>query len=108
MGQCFEGVPPPYDRKKLMVIPSALRVLRLKHGRRFCSLGRLGHEVGWKHQDIVAALEAKRKVKGEAFYKGKLEVAKARSECMKNAKVAKQIAPYRPSSSRTDTSNTGH
>merc|ERR1712127_147773 len=85
--QCFEGVPPPYDRKKLMVIPSALRVLRLKHGR-------LGHEVGWKHQDIVAALEAKRKVKGEAFYKGKLEVAKARSECMKNAKVAKQIAPY--------------
>merc|ERR1711990_431005 len=61
--QTFEGVPPPYDKKKLMVIPSALKVLRLKHGRRFCSLGRLGHEVGWKYQDIVAALEAKRKVK---------------------------------------------
>merc|ERR1712226_1329622 len=60
--QCFEGVPPPYDKKKKMVIPSALKVLRLKHGRRFCSLGRLGHEVGWKYQDIVAALEAKRKV----------------------------------------------
>ena len=43
--QTFEGVPPPYDRKKKMVIPSALKVLRLKHGRRFCSLGRLGHEV---------------------------------------------------------------
>ena len=24
--QTFEGVPPPYDRKKLMVIPSALKV----------------------------------------------------------------------------------
>merc|ERR1711972_244485 len=48
--QTFEGVPPPYDKKKLMVIPSALKVLRLKHGRRFCSLGRLGHEVGWKYQ----------------------------------------------------------
>merc|ERR1719154_459606 len=47
-----------------MVIPSALKVLRLKAGRRYCSLGRLGHEVGWKYQDIVAALEAKRKVKG--------------------------------------------
>merc|ERR1719206_129589 len=46
-------------------------------------LGRLGHEVGWKYQDIVAALEAKRKVKGEAFHKGKLEVAKARAACMK-------------------------
>merc|ERR1712149_137276 len=66
----------------------------LKHGRRFCSLGRLGHEVGWKYQDIVAALEAKRKVKGEAFHKGKLEVAKARAACMKDAKVAKQIAPF--------------
>merc|ERR1712032_1424806 len=63
-------------------------------GRRFCSLGRLGHEVGWKYQDIVAALEVKRKVKGEAFHKGKLEVAKARAACMKDAKVAKQIAPF--------------
>ena len=45
MLQTFDGVPPPHDRKKKMVIPSALKVLRLKHGRRFCSLGRLGHEV---------------------------------------------------------------
>ena len=51
-------------------------------------------QVGWKYQDIVAALEAKRKVKGEAFYKGKIEVAKAKEECMKDAKVAKAIAPY--------------
>ena len=43
--QTFEGLPPPYDRKKRMVILSALKVLRLKHGRRFCSLGRLRHEV---------------------------------------------------------------
>ena len=91
-----------------------MQVLRLKHGRRFCSLCRLGHEVGlnfktidlrsfsrtyfcqvgWKYQDIVAALEVKRKVKGEAFHKGKLEVAKARAACMKDAKVAKQIAPF--------------
>merc|ERR1712243_385998 len=92
--QTFEGVPPPYDKKKKMVIPSALKVLRLKAGRRFCSLGRLGHEVGWKYQDIVAALEAKRKVKGEAFYKAKSEVAKAKEAVVKDAKVAKRIAPY--------------
>merc|ERR1712214_1509 len=85
--QTFEGVPPPYDKKKKMVIPSALKVLRLKAGRRFCSLGRLGHEVGWKYQDIVAALEAKRKVKGEAF-------AKAKAALVKDAKIAKRIAPY--------------
>lgn len=34
----FEGMPPPYDRKKKMVVPSALRVLRLKPGRKFCTI----------------------------------------------------------------------
>merc|ERR1712046_493435 len=92
--QAFEGVPPPYDKKKKMVIPSALKVLRLKAGRKYCSLGRLSHEVGWKYQDIVAALEAKRKVKGEAFYKAKVEVAKAKAVLVKDAKIAKRIAPY--------------
>jgi len=91
--QTFEGVPPPYDKKKRMVIPSALKVLRLKHGRRFCSLGRLGHEVGWKYQDIIAALEAKRKVKGEAFHKAQSEIAQAKDAVLKDAKVAAKIAP---------------
>merc|ERR1712105_232750 len=92
--QTFEGVPPPYDKKKKMVIPTALKVLRLRHGRKFCSLGRLGHEVVWKYQDIVETLEAKRKVKGEAFYKSRTEVAKAKAAVLKDAKVAKRIAPY--------------
>ena len=70
----FEGVPPPYDKKKKMVVPRALRVLRLKPGRKFCTVsrrltftsrrflltiskvGRLSHEVGWKYQSVVARL----------------------------------------------------
>ena len=49
----FEGVPPPYDKKKKVVVPQALRVLRLQPGRKFCTVGRLSHEVGWKYQDVV-------------------------------------------------------
>ena len=49
----FEGVPPPYDHKKRMVVPQALRVLRLKPGRKYCTVGRLGHEFGWKYRDVV-------------------------------------------------------
>merc|ERR1712198_567059 len=37
----FEGCPTPYDRKKRFVVPAALRVMRLKPGRKFCMLGRL-------------------------------------------------------------------
>jgi Ribosomal protein L13 len=53
----FEGIPPPYDKKQRMVVPQALRILRLKPGRKYCTVGRLSHEVGWKYQDVVARCE---------------------------------------------------
>ncbi len=43
----FEGVPPPYDRVKRLVVPDALQVLRLQHGHRFCKLGNLAQSVSW-------------------------------------------------------------
>merc|ERR1739838_992876 len=48
----FEGIPSPYDKKKRMVVPSCLKVLRLKQRRRFCTVGRLSHEMGWKYQRV--------------------------------------------------------
>ena len=50
----FEGVPPPYDKKKRVVVPQALRILRLRPGRKYCTVGRLSHEVGWKYQDVIS------------------------------------------------------
>jgi large subunit ribosomal protein L13Ae len=95
----FEGVPPPYDKKKRVVVPQALRVLRLRPGRKYCTVGRLSHEVGWKYQDVVSRyvashhilfrvvytdhylkliltihfyrLEERRKVKSKAYYERK-------------------------------------
>ena len=64
----FEGVPPPYDRVKRVVVPDALRVLKLKPGRKYTVLGRLASEVGWKYADVVAKLEEKRKVKSAVYY----------------------------------------
>ncbi|KAI4281938.1 MAG: hypothetical protein L6R38_003317 [Xanthoria sp. 2 TBL-2021] len=94
----FEGVPPPYDKKKRMVVPQALRVLRLKPGRKYCTVGRLSHEVGWKYQDVVARLEERRKVKGAAYYERKKAARKQLSEAQKTAKVddktKAQLADY--------------
>merc|ERR1712062_96182 len=90
--KAFEGIPPPYDKVKRMVVPSALKVLRLKQRRKFCSLGRLSHEVGWKYQDVVSTLEAKRKVKANAFYLKKKSEDKLREQAKKD--VAAKIAPY--------------
>lgn len=78
----FEGVPAPFDKVKRMVVPAALRVLRLKPGRRFCTLGRLSHEVGWKYQAVVADLEAKRKETGAAFFAAKKQEKAARAQTL--------------------------
>lgn len=72
----FEGVPPPYDKKKRVVVPQALRVLRLKPGRKYATIGRVSHEVGWKYQDVVARLEERRKVKSAAYYAKKQALVK--------------------------------
>ncbi|ETI21844.1 60S ribosomal protein L16 [Cladophialophora yegresii CBS 114405] len=80
----FEGVPPPYDKKQRMVVPQALRVLRLKPGRKYCTVGRLAHEVGWKYQDVVARLEERRKVKGAAYYERKKAQRKHLAEARKS------------------------
>lgn len=62
--RCHEGVPPPYDKMKRFIAPPALRVLKLKPGRDFCTVGRLAHEVGWKYASVVETLELKRKARG--------------------------------------------
>merc|ERR1711879_344045 len=87
----FEGVPPPYDRKKKMVVPSALRVLRLKPGRKYCTLKRLSHEVGWSYRDVVDCLEEKRKVKAAAFHERKMASVKAQTAALKAATKAAPI-----------------
>ncbi|GAA5831483.1 hypothetical protein JCM5353_007641 [Sporobolomyces roseus] len=87
----FEGVPPPYDRKKKMVVPSALRVLRLKPGRKYCTLKRLSHEVGWSYRDVVDRLEEKRKVKAAAFHERKMASVKAQTAALKAATKAAPI-----------------
>ena len=79
----FEGVPPPYDKMKRQVIPAALRALRLRPNRKFTVLGRLAHEVGWQHKDVVERLEEKRKIKSQVFYQTKKELAKLRYCCCK-------------------------
>ena len=87
----FEGVPAPYDTVKRMVVPDALRVLRLKPGRKFTVLGKLAEQVGWKYSDVVSKLEEKRKTKGQAYYERKKAALRLVQKAKKN--VASELAP---------------
>ena len=119
----FEGCPPPYDKKKKMVCPQALRHMCLKPRRKvwiyfsftfesfcdfqYCKLGRLSAEVGWKYDGVIAKLEGKRKVKAKAYHvtKKKETVSGASTDILllsffQTARreafkvAAKRIAPY--------------
>uniref|UniRef100_A0A3Q0R7L7 Large ribosomal subunit protein uL13 n=1 Tax=Amphilophus citrinellus TaxID=61819 RepID=A0A3Q0R7L7_AMPCI len=76
----FDGIPPPYDKRKRMVVPA------------FALLGRLAHEVGWKYQAITATLEEKRKAKSKLRYAKKKTVIKLTKQAEKN--VESKIAKY--------------
>ncbi|TGZ46165.1 Uncharacterized protein DBV15_10751 [Temnothorax longispinosus] len=88
----YEGCPPPYDRRKRVVVPGAMRVMCLKPGRKYCHVGRLSHEVGWKYKGVVRTLENKRRVRAilEVQKRNKLKkITKQAGEA-----VAKATAPY--------------
>ncbi|CAH0558033.1 unnamed protein product [Brassicogethes aeneus] len=90
--KAYEGIPPPYDRRKRVVVPGALRVICLKPGRKFCHVGRLSHEVGWKYQSVVRTLESKRKVKAVLSIRKRDKLKKITKKA--GEKVAKQVAPF--------------
>ncbi|XP_072178943.1 large ribosomal subunit protein uL13-like [Diadema setosum] len=88
----FEGCPAPYDKKKRFVVPAALRVMRLKPNRKYCMLGRLAHEVGWKYKNIITALEEKRKARAHLHYQKAQRQAALRRKAVKS--VCEKIAPF--------------
>lgn len=93
----FEGIPFPYDQKKRVVVPDALKVLRLKSHRKFCVLGELAQKVGWTRKDLVARLEEKRKVKSAKFWEGKQKKLQARKKATDSADLKKfnvELAKY--------------
>ena len=87
----YEGIPEPYDKVKRLVVPDALKVLRMRADRNFCLLGELSKEVGWGYTDLVAKLEASRKAKEQAYYQEKKAAATAKDQKIKSlvSKLAK-------------------
>ena len=91
--QSFEGIPEPYDKKKRVVVPAALKVLRLRSDRNYTVLGDLSKEFGWGYTELVGKLEAQRKIKEQAYYaEKKAAVAlKAKAESSADLSAVKPI-----------------
>merc|ERR1712031_132955 len=66
--KCVEGIPEPFNSIKRVVVPDALRIQRLRPGRKFSCLGKLASDLGWGYSDVVANYETKRKEKNAEWY----------------------------------------
>merc|ERR1719310_1252962 len=81
----FEGIPHPFDKMKRQVMPAALASIKVRPGRKTCRLGDLAESIGWKHNELLQRLEAKRKTKCEAYFQTKKELAKLKSKAIESA-----------------------
>merc|ERR1712039_70439 len=80
----YDGMPHPYSMKKKQVVPHALKNIRMKPHRKYCVLGDLAHEMGWKHKALIERLAAKRSVKQKAHYAKKVAALKAKKAAIKS------------------------
>merc|ERR1711862_551011 len=83
-----DGCPHPYDMKKKMVVPQALKILKIRPYRKFCVLGDLAVKAGWKNKDLLSRLEAKRRTRSAAFFKRKMAVIKTKSVAAKKVSLS--------------------
>ena len=85
----FEGVPSPYDVQKKQVVPDALKVIRLKNFRKYCTLGDLAQEIGWSKKSLVEQLEQKRLNRASAWHKKSIETENARRTALNLPEINK-------------------
>jgi large subunit ribosomal protein L13Ae len=76
--KCFDGVPLSLNAKKKVVVPDALRVVRLKPRSKYCNIGDIAKECGWTKSELINTLEVKRVAKNHEWFKKRLGVRKAR------------------------------
>jgi large subunit ribosomal protein L13Ae len=96
--KCFDGVPLSLNAKKKLVVPDALKVVRLKPRSRFCMLGDIQKECGWTKGELIDSLEAKRVGRNHEWHLRRVKKIKDRSSAVKNNaelnKINKELQEY--------------
>ena len=96
--KCFDGCPLSWNSKKRMVVPDALKVVRLKPNSRHCLQGDISTECGWNNADLLRGLEVERTKRNSKWHKERTANRTKRADKLKNnaelAKVNKELEAY--------------
>jgi large subunit ribosomal protein L13Ae len=83
---CFYGVPLSLNAKKKMVIPDALKQVRLRPRSKFCNIGDIAKECGWTKSGLIEELETKRVSKNREWHTRRVKLNKDRKAAFKASK----------------------
>ena len=64
----YDGIPNNLNKIKKLVIPCALRVVKLAPGRKYSTMGEILSEIGWKNKKNIEENEEKLKTIGKNFW----------------------------------------
>lgn len=96
--KCFDGCPLSVNAKKKMVIPDALKAVRLAPRARYSVLGNIAKECGWTKNDLLKSIESKRIARNHEWYVKRVENIKKRKAALKSnadvQKVNKELEKY--------------
>ena len=93
----FDGIPFPYDMKRRLVVPQALKIARLRDNRKYCKLGDLAQLAGWTKKAVVDKLEDRRREKSAKYYQLKQKKVEAKEKTKGSKELAKfndELAKY--------------
>lgn len=89
--KCFDGVPLSLNAKKKMVIPDALKSVRLRPRSKYCNIGDVAKECGWTKQELINTLEAKRTAKNREWYLRKVKTCKNTKNVVKTNQALNNV-----------------
>jgi large subunit ribosomal protein L13Ae len=76
----YDGIPNNLNKVKKLVIPCALRVVKLAPGRKYSTMGEILNEIGWKNKKNIEENEEKLKTIGKKFWLKKYNFIQKRKE----------------------------
>jgi len=84
----YDGIPSSLATIKKLIVPSALRVIKLAPNRKFTSIGKIFSEIGWNKKKILEEKEEHIRILGKKFWKNKYSLLQKcqekSSKCVQN------------------------
>lgn len=80
----YDGIPKNLNTTKKLIVPCALRVIKLAPGRKYTQIGEIFNEIGWTKKKNIEEKEEKYKTIGKKFWQTKYRLIQKFNKSIEN------------------------